>query len=190
MSSTPAYTRKLTFLGWIESQGFSFNSSTFSQIFASSDHTPFKSCSSSNPTWTRSSLATNVPEGRFQEDRSYQQTKPMLPKYHHRNCFRSFNDISLAWMEVMNIVECLSHVFHLGFFKHHPHSLRTIFQGQNSPRQPCHSTFYPRYAVFKKKKIKKNNLTEQIIPGSISSKASLALATLSLSSFSLENFPS
>jgi len=63
------YTIPLTFLGWTESQGFSFNSSTFSQTFASSDHTPFKSCSSSSPTWTRSSLATNVPANKLPESR-------------------------------------------------------------------------------------------------------------------------
>lgn len=68
-SSYMYYTIPLTFLGWTESQGFSFNSSTFSQTFASSDHTPFKSCSSSSPTWTRSSLATNVPANKLSERR-------------------------------------------------------------------------------------------------------------------------
>mgnify|MGYP001796179035 CR=1 FL=1 len=50
-----------TFLGCTDNHGLSFSSSTFSHILASSLQTPFRSCSSSRPTRTRSSLGATVP---------------------------------------------------------------------------------------------------------------------------------
>ena len=50
------------FLGATDSHGFSLSSSIFSQILLSSDHTPFRSWSSSNTTVTLSSLLDTRPE--------------------------------------------------------------------------------------------------------------------------------